>query len=354
MIAPGQGGDIGGGIAAYVESLQDKFSSNFKIKRITTRKHKNSIDKVYRFATAFVQTLFYLLNNNNNNIVAHIHTSARSSFFRKSIFIRLSKLFNIPVILHLHSPDFHIYYVQQSEQKKRKIKNIFQMADKVIVLSNSWKEWYIETIDQNEPQVIYNGVEDHMVSDDKISKRNNHILFLGRLGERKGTYDLIKAFKKVLAKHNDAKLLLAGFGDIEGCRKLAKSLKIDKSIEFLGWIDFKQKKKLLNSSKIYTLPSYNEGFPVSILEAMSTRLPVIASNVGGIPEEIEDNQTGFLINAGDIETLASIINKIIDDDILCDEIGDNERRRYLKHFSLDKTVKNLEREYKDVMKKISA
>lgn len=347
MIAPTMGKDAGGGIAGYVDSLTGKFSSDFNVKRIVTMKKKYSfVDKVYRLVSALIQTIFILFSSNKK--VAHIHTSARNSFLRKSIFVRLMKLFNVPVILHLHSPDFHVYFEQLSDKKKGAIREIFRMADRVIVLSNSWKEWYIDTIDKHEPLVFYNGVEDHLAVDDQISKRKNQILFLGRLGERKGTYDLIKAFKIVLEKHSDANLLLAGFGDLEGCEELAKSLKIDNSVEILGWIDYEKKKELLNSSKIYTLPSYNEGFPVSILEAMSARLPVISTRVGGIPEEIEDKETGFLIEAGDIAALSLTINRILDDEILCDQIGENARKRYLEQFALDKIVKELEGLYHEL------
>ena len=346
MITPELSKDGGGGIAIYTQILAKELSSDFKIKRVVTLKERGIINRVTVLLFSILK-VFYLLTTQKRKI-AHIHTAHDYSFLRKSIFVRLCKLFNTPVILHMHSPSFALSFKNKSPKRQESIRNIFKLADKVIVLHEKEKAWYLNNIEKRPPLVIYNGMNDLMTSNNKVSQRKNSILFLGELGHRKGTYDLIKAFKKVLENHLDAKLILAGDGEVDECKKLVKSLQIDNSVEFLGWVGLERKKELLNSSKIFVLPSHQEAFPLTILEAMSTGIPIISTFVGGIPEEIENNISGLLINAGDIEALSKNISRLLDDNRLCDTIGQNGRERYLKYFRLNKITEDIEDIYQNL------
>lgn len=348
MVAPGVGSQGGGGIANYANILTLKLPKNFSVKRIITLKENTLSNKLYWLGVSLFQSIFYAIGKNKK--IAHINTAHNNSFWRKALFVKLFNLFNIPIVMHLHSSEFHLFFENSTPKRKESIRNIFKMSDKVIVLSESWRKWYIQNIENREPIVIYNGMDDFLTSNDIVSKRKNNILFLGRLGHRKGTYDLINAFKIVSQFHNDAKLILGGDGEIDKCKELVKDLNLSKKVEFLGWIDDNQKKILLNNCKIFTLPSYNEGFPLSILEAMSTRLAIVSSKAGGIPEEIVHGESGLLINPGDIKTLAKNIIKILDDNDYCDNLGDNARIRYLDNFTLEKILKDVESVYSNIDK----
>ena len=79
----------------------------------------------------------------------------------------------------------------------------------------------------------------------------------------------------------------------------------------VGWVDGEKKENLLKKSQLFVLPSYNEGLPIAILEAMSYGIPVISTDVGSISEVVKDNETGFLIKPGEAESLAKAIIKVI-------------------------------------------
>ncbi|NOQ32566.1 MAG: glycosyltransferase [Helicobacteraceae bacterium] len=349
MIAPGTGRHGGGGIANYADILTNRLSNRFNVTRIITLKENNLIDKLMRFVSSLLHIIPFIVSNNQK--IAHINTAHQNSFWRKAIFVKLLKIFNIPIIIHLHSSEFHLFFKNSSSKKQNAIRNIFKMADRVIVLSNSWKEWYVENIEERIPTVIYNGMDDFLGSDDQVSERENKILFLGRLGHRKGIYDLIKAFETIKHSHTDAKLLLGGDGEIEECKDLVDGLRLTESVEFLGWIGDDQKKKLLNTCKVFTLPSYNEGFPLSILEAMSAGLAIVSTKVGGIPEEVINGNSGLLIEAGDTNALAQSIIRILSDDNYCDSLGENARIQYLDNFTLDKILKDVESIYLELVEK---
>ncbi len=346
MIAPSEGKQGGGGVATYAKILTERLGSNFNVIRIVTLKENNIFNKIMILIFAIIKTLYVLMKKNKK--IAHIHAGEKNSFIRKSIFVKLCKYFNIPIVFHLHATLLESTFNQLSEKEQERIRNTFKLCDKVVLLSESSKNWYIESIETRIPCVIYNGMDDLKTSFDIVSKRKNNILFLGRLGDRKGIYDLIKAFKIVLKTHNDAQLILCGDGEINKSKELVNSLEINDSVKFFGWVDFEEKRDLLNSSKIFALPSYYEAFPLSILEAMSVSLSIVSTKTGGIPEEIEDGKSGFLIDSGDVQALYLAINKILDNDFLCDDIGNNARERYLKYFTISKIIKDVERIYRKI------
>ena len=348
MIAPAAGKSGGGGVATYVNSLIQKLPNEIKVKRIVTVKDTDILSRIFTYITSLF-TIFKEVIFDRKQKVAHIHMASGGSFLRKALIVRLLKFFNLPVILHLHGGRFHLFYKEQSEKKRKCIRETFLMADKVIVLTHNWKEWYINTIEQKAPLVVYNGVEDFMTSKVQLSMRKNHILFLGRLGEEKGTYDLLKAFEQVHNRYNDAKLILAGDGDIEECKVFADFLKIGESVECLGWIGYEEKKNLLNSCKVFCLPSYNEGFPISVLEAMSAGLGIVSTNVGGIPEAIENGKSGLLVEAGDIDGLVLSLNRILGDDKICDKFSMNARKRYVENFTLSEKATEIKKIYTELV-----
>jgi glycosyltransferase involved in cell wall biosynthesis len=129
------------------------------------------------------------------------------------------------------------------------------------------------------------------------------ILFLGSVIKEKGIFDIIEALVELRASNLKISMIFAGDGEdlIEAknrCSILFSDSKI--STSFLGWIDGKEKMQLLNYCNIFLLPSYFEGLPNSILEAMAVRLPVIATRVGEIPSVIDHLKNGILIDTGSI------------------------------------------------------
>lgn len=107
------------------------------------------------------------------------------------------------------------------------------------------------------------------------------------------------------------RLLIGGDGEIEKVQQYIKDNKLDNVAEYIGWVSGEEKIKLLNEVDVFILPSYNEGLPISLLEAMSYNLPIISTTVGGIPEILKNEYNGFLINPGDLIALESAISTLI-------------------------------------------
>jgi glycosyltransferase involved in cell wall biosynthesis len=152
------------------------------------------------------------------------------------------------------------------------------------------------------------------VPDRSGRKQVVQFLHLGRLGDRKGGYDLINAFAGLPeALRNRARLVMAGDGDVEGMRKLAAPL--GDRVVVHSWIERAERDRLLAQSDVFALPSRAEGVPMALLEAMANGLPSITTPVGGIPDVFRDGQEGLLVTPGNVEQIrAAMAHMITQDD----------------------------------------
>lgn len=182
---------------------------------------------------------------------------------------------------------------------------------------------------------------------------NNKVLFLGELGRRKGCYDIPAVVKQVAEKIPNVKFVLCGAGseaDEKAIRKLVHENGVDKNVEFPGWVRGQEKDKVLRESDVFFLPSYNEGMPMSILDAMGYGLPVVSTNVGGIPKIVHNEENGGCCNVGNIKTFASGIIELLFNSQKRDSCAKKSLKIIESNYSLERHLKLLRNEYKSVMK----
>ncbi len=298
------------------------------------------------FACAIMQVLYYALKDGLG--IVHIHMSSRGSYTRKSMIVRLVKKFGGKVIIHLHGAEFHIFYNDEcDDRKKAHIRRTYNLADRVIVLSTQCKSW-LDTIvkDPDKVVVVYNAVLPPELDEKSTSEKQ--ILFLGSLGHRKGVSDLLEAFAKIHLDFPNSSLVIGGDGDLETYKQRARELGIEDKVKFLGWIAGDDKSNCLSNAYLYSLPSYNEGFPMGILEAMSAHIPVVSTTVGGIPDAVTDKKDGFLHQPGDINELAEILKKLLLDETLAKNIGEAGYQKYKNNFSPEIVTSQLKMIYKEL------
>jgi glycosyltransferase involved in cell wall biosynthesis len=230
--------------------------------------------------------------------------SYKGSFFRKLLFVGIAKLFKHKAIVHLHGSEFKDYYAASSPFKKKLILWLINNVDEFVVLSDSWQE-FIDMIAARKVVVINNYVD---IEKYDVVRIPGQILFLGAFIKRKGVYDLIHALKQV---NRDCHLHLCGAGEDEKVQALIDELSLSDSITNHGWVNAQQKTQLLSECSAFILPSYNEGLPMVIIEAMACEIPVISTPVGGIPEVIIDGDTGYLVEPGDIDAITRKLRSVL-------------------------------------------
>ncbi len=163
------------------------------------------------------------------------------------------------------------------------------------------------------------------------------ILTCGRVVREKGFFELVKASKDVLEGFPEAVFVLAGQGpEIDGLKRAARSNGVHENWRFLGWRE--EMRELLALSEFFVLPSWREGLPRSIIEAMAMAKPVVATDIRGCREEVVDGETGFLVPPKDPAALASAIKRLLSDEELALRMGRAGRKRAEELFDEKKII----------------
>lgn len=164
------------------------------------------------------------------------------------------------------------------------------------------------------------------------------ITYVGRLTRGKGVQDIIAVFPEIQRKHQGLKLLVVGEGQFEDeLRKLAERLD-SRNILFLGQKSSQEVAEILSITDIFVSPSYSDSFPLSLVEAGCMGVPVVAADVGGVRDIVEDGRTGLLFLAGDLEALKARICQLIDDNPLRESLARNAQTMVKGKFNWDKIV----------------
>jgi glycosyltransferase involved in cell wall biosynthesis len=151
---------------------------------------------------------------------------------------------------------------------------------------------------------------------------SGHLAFVGRLDAVKGVPLLLEAFATARARHPQARLTIAGDGPARArLEARTRALGLEGAVHFAGYLDEPAVARLLETSDMLVLPSFAEGLPVVLMEAFASRIPVIASQVAGVPELVEDGVSGFIVPPGDVETLAARMDRLLSDPTLCAAMG---------------------------------
>lgn len=335
--------NVKGGISSVVNQYYagglDKL---VELKYIPTMKDGSKIKKSIVMIKAFITFVMVIRNYD----ILHVHMSKGASFYRKSIFIKIAYKFNKKIIIHMHSGAIDIFYNSLSKQRRKYFINIFELVDCVIVLSNKWKIFFEQICKIKGIYIIPNSV---MIEKfEREDYYNHNFLCLGRLGKNKGTFDMLQVIPKLILDYPDICFYFAGDGEIEKCKQIAKNNEIENNVIFPGWISGKEKKDLLKHCSNFILPSYSEGMPMSILEAMSYRCIVISTNVGGIPEVIKSRENGFLISAGNIIEIEKTIRFILKSDRK-KEIADNGYKTVNENYNIEKCIYKLLSLYEKIL-----
>lgn len=278
------------------------------IKVFTTSDDYSTPKKLLGWLKAYLKFLYYLPFCD----LVHIHHASDMNFWLSSGMVSLTRLLNKKVLLHNHSADFHEFYDKTSEKNKRKIERTFTRASGTIVLSNHWLSWYSAIAPQAKWFMLQNAIEIPLHVEPKTIAGDIMIIYLARIEKRKGFYDLINVMKPVIDKYPQVVLNVAGQGDLDLAQAQINDRGLGKNVKLLGYIDSTERDKYLHLAHILAFPSYNEGLPMSLLEAMSYGLVPITTPVGGIPDVVKSGENGLIVNPGDLNALEYAISALID------------------------------------------
>lgn len=297
-----------------------------------------------------------LLNRGKYTIV-HTHTTKASLLGRIA-----AKLAGIPVIVHtVHAIHFHDYVNPLIRWLYIMIERFLsKITDKIITVSkmNLKKALDLKLAEAEKFVNIYSGIELEKFNTniDVDSKKKELGIFngekivgmVGRLSKQKAPLDFIKAIPEVLTFESNVLFVIVGEGLLKkSIIELAKKIGIESKLKLLGFREDIQ--EILPTFDVFVLTSLWEGLGRSLTEAMYTGLPVVATNVDGVPELVKDGETGILVNPKDVASIAQGIITFLSDKQKAKKIGEAAKQEITDSFDATHMVHQLEKIYDDLL-----
>lgn len=343
--------DAKGGISSVVATLREGgLFDRARVRYLSTHVGTGHIDKLVQFGRAVLNTFWALCSG--RVALLHAHVSSNASFWRKALLLGMARLFRVPTIFHLHSGAFDEFAIDGGWLRSWCVRHTLQRSDIVIVLSNRWRAWVQEFAPRSTVRVLANSVSvPHAAPPrDSDGTSGGRVLYLGLISEAKGTFDLLKAWVRFGAEVQGWRLAVGGNGEVERFLAEANELGVGGGIDFLGWVSGADKVRELSAADIFVLPSYREGMPVSILEAMAYGVAVIATPVGGVPDMLEPDVHGLVVQPGDIAALSQALVRLASSAPLRLKLASAAREHVSRHYATETIVQQLCELYREAGK----
>lgn len=281
--------------------------------------------------------------------ILHVHMSERSSIKRKGIVMSYAKKRGAKIVLHMHGAEFEVLYKQMTPEKQKSVRDILNLADKILILGKYWSDFIGSLVDDpSRVVVVYNAVS--VPKTYEYNQNSKTLLFLGAVSKRKGKEILLGALKQkssVLDTDFDVKI----YGpDVDGnIVQLIDENGLSSWVKYCGWLGKDDKAGVLKTTAANVLPSYNEGLPMTILEAMSYGIPSITTSVAAIPEVV-NSENGIVINPGSVDELADALEKMCTNDDFRYELSRRAYEDAVNVFSVEKHIAQIQGIYEVITK----
>lgn len=271
--------------------------------------------------------------------VVSVHTASRRSFYRNYWYMCLARALRIPLVMHVHPTYFGTFYRSGRSLRRWMIETAGAWSDQVVVLSALQKSDLGEVFPGKPIQVIPNPVDTSLFRPDSGAAPAADapvVLYMGWIVQQKGVYDIVDAIPAVLERHPGARFVFAGNKEVEKLRRLIADRGLQAAAEVPGWVSGADKLALMRRSTVLLLPTYSEGIPNVILEAMAIGLPVVTTPVGGIPSVAEEGRTALFVEPGNSAELARRVIELLDDPALRRRLASEARATVEREFSIDR------------------
>jgi glycosyltransferase involved in cell wall biosynthesis len=268
----------------------------------------------------------------------HVNMAERLSLWRKSAILVTCRALGVPAVLHLHAAQLHHYYRALPSVLQRLTRWVFSLPESVVVLGTAARTFVTEElgVPPQRVEIVINGVPEPVSVPHRrpASPDMRKVLFLGNLSERKGVSDLLRALARPGFDTAKLQVCLAGGGEVPAYQAMARILGVESFVQFEGWCDQARVAELLAQADVLVLPSYDEGLPLVILEALAHGVAVVCTPVGEIPSALSDGINALFVTPGDIEGIAQALQKLLAEPELLERLGRNGRLLYEQEFSI--------------------
>lgn len=353
---------------AYSQKYDDAVLINTTLRTANNQKGKLDLQGILGTLKIYLRLVKALIKH-NPELVYLLFASSKLAFLRDTLHILTAKAFGCQVVGHYRGGNFQGFYRGQKKYMQRFIRTVLKKTDSIVVLGRCLAKPFKEIDPNLHVEALYNGLpaEHFAFCKNRHEPETVNLFFMGHLTFAKGFYDLIVVFKRLLEKHPAMQLHIAGTPySRSNAAQIASFLngdfkqfylrnldRIHDEIDDLcsspdkyhvvnhGIVDFNRKLEIFSHTDIFVLPSYTEGFPISVLEAMFTGVPVVVTNVGALPEVIGDGENGFVVDVGDTSELQNRLETLALSPELRQRIGQNNAGFARQRFSIANITNDL-------------
>lgn len=275
----------------------------------------------------------------------------------------IARRHRVPFVASLHIPPSHAGGLRESIRQRLMVFLLNRFSARVVVVSHALgHEWERSTsLDGSKIAIVHNGIDlepGPMETDGSIRQelgigsQASVIATVAVLRRDKGIDTLLRAAREVLDRRGDCILVVVGDGPMsDEWKRMANDLGISRSVRWTGFR--RDVAAILAEADLFVLPTLRDAFPTVLLEAFAAGVPVIASEVGGVPEIVEDERTGLLVPPGDEKALADAIDRALGDSSWRDRTAEAARTKVERDFSIDAWFNRLENLYSAVLRESS-
>ncbi len=261
------------------------------------------------------------------------------AFVEKGLMALLARLFRKQVILGPRS-GLIVDDLQRSRLMRWYIPLVLRQCDHVICQSATWKATY-EAIAGSETDrfvVVNNWIDARPYADldEPADDAPVTVVFMGWVEPNKGVLDLVEAVHRFRGPLKGVRFVICGRGSaLETMQQRIADLGLTPQFEFRGWVSGEAKFAAIQQADLFVLPSYREGVPNTLVEAMAAGRPVLSTRVGGTPDLVQDGERGYLVDAGDIQALGEALVVLCHDPVLRRRLGAQARQYILAQHDID-------------------
>ena len=338
---------MGGGMFRVGEYLLQAQKSEVppeaaELRALETRGAAGALFSLWVLTTALMKIMRGRLSG--QLVGVHVNMAERLSVVRKGAVIVLSRVLGIPVVLHLHAAELHHSYPRLPGPLQAMTRWVFSLPASCVVLGTAAQRFVVDElrVPSSKVEIVFNGVPAPTAAR-RLVKENavRRLLFVGNLSERKGVTDLLKALSSPSFEDLTLELVLAGDGDIRGYQDKANALGLEKKVRFTGWVGQGEVAELMAQADVLVLPSYDEGLPLVILEALGNGVAVVCTPVGEIPSVLQHGVTACFVEPGDVNGLAAALQGLLRRPELIQTLEENGKALYEQKFSLSRFFFNI-------------
>lgn len=348
---PPKGGSVVGGVVTDCRTLmRSSFPHRFNLTLIDSTQISNPPPMLARRVYLGIKRLGRFLNSflTSRPTVAIIFVSSGTSLIEKGVMGWFCRMFGVSVLLRPVSGRI-VNDFEKSALLRFVTRFAFGPASRILCQGRYWQEFVIANLpfDPKEALLLPSWTaspELLAVGERRVYAHNASsvkFLFLGWLEHKKGIMELLATVAALKSTH-DFTLSIAGLGHAENdVRKFVEKHRLNDCVTLLGWVSSEDVPALMAVNDVLVLPSWAEGLPNVMIEAMAAGLAVVVSAVGNVPTVVEDGKDALLVEPRDVEGLRSAIERLLDDPGLLSSIAQNGHELAKREFSVEQASDKL-------------